>query len=61
MTADGRILIDARPLQGPDAVRGIGSYVRGLLAGMIEVGFDRRAALLVDAGLHLGYAPLAAR
>src|SRR2546427_2322377 len=44
-----RILIDARPLQGADAVRGIGSYVRGLLAGMIEVGFDRRAALLIDA------------
>jgi glycosyltransferase involved in cell wall biosynthesis len=46
-----RILIDARPLQGPDALRGIGSYVRGLLAGMIEVGFDRRVALLIDASL----------
>lgn len=49
-SAAGRILIDARPLQGGDAGRGIGSYVRGLLAGLREVGFDGRSALLFDAG-----------
>lgn len=51
MKGDQRVLIDARPLQGPDAVRGIGSYVRGLLAGILETGFDGRAALLLDARL----------
>jgi glycosyltransferase involved in cell wall biosynthesis len=51
VTGESRVLVDARPLQGPDAVRGIGSYVRGLLAGFLEVGFDRRTALLLDAGL----------
>src|SRR5438105_4056051 len=45
-----RILVDARPLQGSDARRGIGSYVRGLLSGFVEEGFDRRVALLLDAG-----------
>lgn len=46
-----RVLIDARPLQGPDAVRGIGSYVRGLLSGLLEEGFDRHVALLLDGRL----------
>src|ERR1700737_3203762 len=50
VAAESRVLVDARPLQGPDAVRGIGSYVRGLLAGFLEAGFDRRTALLLDAG-----------
>ncbi|MDQ6773583.1 MAG: glycosyltransferase, partial [Candidatus Dormibacteraeota bacterium] len=48
-SAAGRVLIDARPLQGSDAQRGLGSYVRGLLSGLLEVGFDKRAALLFDA------------
>jgi glycosyltransferase involved in cell wall biosynthesis len=51
MTGGARVLVDARPLQSADAVRGIGSYVRGLLAGLLEVGFDSRTALLVDAAL----------
>ncbi len=46
--ARGRVLIDARPLQGEDAKRGIGTYVRGLLAGLLEEGFDDRVALLID-------------
>lgn len=50
---DSRVLIDARPLQGPDAQRGIGSYVRGLITGLREEGFDRSTALLFDAGSPL--------
>ena len=50
MPADRRIVIDARPLQDDHAVRGIGSYVRGLVVGLRELGFDHRAALLFDAG-----------
>jgi glycosyltransferase involved in cell wall biosynthesis len=46
-----RVLIDARPLQGPSGARGIGSYVRGLLAGLLEQGFDHNVSLLVDARL----------
>jgi glycosyltransferase involved in cell wall biosynthesis len=46
-----RILIDARPLQGPSGGRGIGSYVRGLLAGFLEHGFDRHVSLLIDGRL----------
>jgi glycosyltransferase involved in cell wall biosynthesis len=48
--AASRVLLDARPLQGADAQRGIGSYVRGLVVGLLEQGFDRRTALLFDAG-----------
>ncbi|MFZ0218003.1 MAG: glycosyltransferase family 1 protein [Candidatus Dormiibacterota bacterium] len=47
-TAKGRVLLDIRPLQGADAVRGIGTYVRGLLGGLVEEGFDNRLALLID-------------
>jgi len=50
---DDRVLIDARALQGPDALRGIGSYVRGLITGLLEEGFDGSTALLFDAGLPL--------
>src|SRR5579875_327408 len=46
-----RVLLDARPLQGADAQRGIGSYVRGLITGLIEEGYDDQVALLVDASL----------
>lgn len=47
-TAGGRVLLDVRPLQGLDRVRGIGTYVRGLLAGLTEEGFDDHLGLLVD-------------
>ena len=30
------MLLDMRPLQGPSAVRGVGSYARGLLKGLIN-------------------------
>jgi glycosyltransferase involved in cell wall biosynthesis len=49
--------VDARPLQGPDALRGIGSYVRGLILGLREEGFDGSTALLFDAGLPLPALP----
>jgi glycosyltransferase involved in cell wall biosynthesis len=49
--AQPRILVDARPLQGPGGTRGIGSYVRGLLAGLLEQGFDRHVSLLIDGRL----------
>lgn len=45
------VLLDGRPLQGPSAVRGVGSYARGLLKGLIAEGFDSRLTLLLDAGL----------
>ncbi|MFI5283394.1 MAG: glycosyltransferase family 4 protein [Candidatus Dormibacterales bacterium] len=37
-----------RPLQGPSAARGVGSYARGLLGGLVEVGFDANLTLLLD-------------
>jgi glycosyltransferase involved in cell wall biosynthesis len=40
-----------RPLQGPSATRGIGSYAAGLLKGLIAEGFDSRLTLLLDADL----------
>ncbi len=51
LTARRRVLLDARPLQGADAQRGIGSYVRGLITGLIDEGYDSRVALLFDASL----------
>ena len=53
MTGAGerRVLIDARPLQGSSALRGIGSYVRGLVTGLLEEEFDGQVALLLDARL----------
>ena len=39
-----------RPLQGPSAGRGVGSYAKGLLGGLIAEGFDSRLTLLLDAG-----------
>jgi glycosyltransferase involved in cell wall biosynthesis len=44
------VLLDMRPLQGPSAGRGVGSYARGLLKGLIAEGFDSRLTLLLDAG-----------
>ena len=40
-----------RPLQGPSARRGVGSYARGLLGALIAEGFDSRLTILLDAGL----------
>jgi glycosyltransferase involved in cell wall biosynthesis len=42
------VLLDMRPLQGPSAVRGVGTYARGLLDGMIAEGFDSNLTLLLD-------------
>ncbi|MGH7919979.1 MAG: glycosyltransferase family 4 protein, partial [Candidatus Dormibacteraceae bacterium] len=56
-TAEGRVLLDVRPLQGGDSVRGIGTYVRGLLGGLTAEGFDDRLALLVDGRLPLPALP----
>src|ERR1700704_6277651 len=49
--SSSRVLLDMRPLQGPSAGRGVGSYARGLLKGLIAEGFDSRLTLLLDAGL----------
>ena len=38
-----------RPLQGPSAGRGIGTYALGLLQGLISQGFDSNLTLLLDA------------
>jgi glycosyltransferase involved in cell wall biosynthesis len=47
---DGQITIDGRPLQGPSAVRGIGSYLRGLLQGFAELGVGPKLRLLLAEG-----------
>jgi len=44
------VLVDARPLQGGHARRGIGTYTRQLLRALIAAGFDDRLAVLVDPG-----------
>ncbi|MGA3184538.1 MAG: glycosyltransferase family 1 protein [Candidatus Dormibacteria bacterium] len=44
------ILIDARPLQGDSASRGIGTYLRGLLDGMAGIGFATQVAVLLSRG-----------
>src|SRR5256885_14790428 len=43
------VLLDVRPLQGPSAKRGVGSYASGLLGGLVAEGFDSHLTLLVDA------------
>ena len=43
------VLLDVRPLQGPSAKRGVGSYASGLLGGLVAEGFDPHLTLLVDA------------
>jgi glycosyltransferase involved in cell wall biosynthesis len=45
------VLLDMRSLQGPSVGRGVGSYARGLLKGLIAEGFDSKLTLLLDAGL----------
>ena len=47
-----------RPLQGPSAARGVGAYARGLLAGLIEVGFDSHLTLLLDAAFDTPSLPV---
>jgi glycosyltransferase involved in cell wall biosynthesis len=47
-TSQPRVLLDMRPLQGPSAGRGVGSYARGLLGGLVEAGFDANLTLLLD-------------
>ena len=46
----GRLLIDGRALSGDSAVRGIGSYLRGLLGGLAELGVGPRIDLLLRRG-----------
>lgn len=41
--------MDGRPLQGPSAVRGIGSYARGLIAGFAELDTPPDVSLLLSA------------
>jgi glycosyltransferase involved in cell wall biosynthesis len=45
------VLLDLRPLQGPSAARGVGTYAAGLLRGLISAGFDSNLTLLLDADL----------
>jgi glycosyltransferase involved in cell wall biosynthesis len=45
------VLLDMRPLQGPSAARGVGTYAAGLLGALIAEGFDARLTLLLDADL----------
>ncbi|MFN8120810.1 MAG: glycosyltransferase family 1 protein [Thermoleophilia bacterium] len=42
-----RVLLDATPLAGPHGVRGIGTYVRGLLEGFARLEEERRPELLI--------------
>jgi glycosyltransferase involved in cell wall biosynthesis len=42
------VLLDLRPLQGPSAARGVGTYAGGLLQGLISAGFDSHLTLLLD-------------
>src|SRR5579872_1857725 len=52
-THDRPILLDARPLQGSvgaSSLRGIGTYVRGLLSGFAEIGLAPRLKLLLKRG-----------
>ncbi len=47
-----------RPLQGPSAKRGVGSYARGLLGGLIGEGFDPNLTLLLDSDLPVPPLPV---
>src|SRR6202049_767426 len=44
-----RVLMDGRPLQGASAVRGIGSYARGLIAGFADLDTPPEVSLLLSA------------
>jgi glycosyltransferase involved in cell wall biosynthesis len=52
------VLIDARPLQGASARRGIGRYAEGILGGLHQAGFEY--SVLVDADLPQPVLPAAA-
>lgn len=60
MDARELVLVDARPLQGPDAGRGVGTYVRGLLEGMAAEGAGERLGVLIEAGLPVPELPAVA-
>lgn len=45
-----RYLIDGRPLQGGSAVRGIGTYTRGLIGGLESLGAAGDVGLLLERG-----------
>jgi len=47
MTGAAPWVIDGRGLQGGSGVRGIGSYLRGLLGGLHDLGVDERVELLL--------------
>jgi len=47
-SATPSVLLDMRPLQGPSAKRGVGSYAMGLLTGLVAEGFDPHLTLLLD-------------
>ena len=49
-TYRNHLLVDLRPLQGPDAKRGIGTYARGLIDGFAELGVAAEVDLLVERG-----------
>jgi len=44
------VLVDGRALQDRSATRGIGTYLRGLLDGLAELGVDDRLALMLRSG-----------
>ena len=48
-----RVLLDVTPLGSGHGARGIGTYLRGLLAGFRELSTDHRPELLADAGQPL--------
>ena len=45
-----RYLLDGRPLQDGSAVRGIGTYLRGLLSGYEVLGVSGEVGLLLERG-----------
>lgn len=55
-----RYLLDGRPLQDGSAVRGIGTYLRGLLSGFESLGASRDVGLLLERGATLPDALVAA-
>ena len=45
-----RFLLDGRPLQDASSVRGIGTYLRGLLGGFEALGVSGEVGLLLERG-----------
>ena len=48
-----RYLLDGRPLQDGSAMRGIGTYLRGLLSGYQSLGVSGDVGLLLERGAAL--------